>query len=117
MPRQQQAWSAARRSEDTVLKRGPRAPMPLSRRAKQFTSFDAFSCLKEAIAATERKPELRRELTDYAKDQINHALVQFQKGQQVAVVYGFKRPLVRNPVTGTKKPHFAAVLELVDWQA
>ena len=60
--------------------------MPPSRRAKQFAPFDALKGLKEAIAAKERKPAPRRELTEYAKEQVNKALTELRKGQQVTVV-------------------------------
>ena len=66
-----------------MLKRGPRAPMPPSRRAKQFAPFDALKGLKEAIAAKEKRPEPRRELTDYMKEQINNTLTELRKGQQL----------------------------------
>ena len=49
--------------------------MPPSRRAKQFAPFDALKGLKEAIAAKERRPAPRRELTEYAKEQVNKALI------------------------------------------
>ena len=61
--------------------------MPPSRRAKQFAPFDALKGLKEAIAAKEKRPEPRRELTDYMKEQINNTLVSLKKGQVVTVVY------------------------------
>ena len=61
--------------------------MPPSRRAKQFAPFDALKGLKEAIAAKEKRPEPRRELTDYMKEQINNTLTKLRKGQQVTVVY------------------------------
>lgn len=61
--------------------------MPPSRRAKQFAPFDALKGLKEAIAAKEKRPESRRELTDYVKERINRALSELQKGQLVTVVY------------------------------
>ena len=70
-----------------MAKRSPRAPMPPSRRAKLFVPFDALKGLKEAIAAKEKRPEPRRELTDYMKEQINNALLDLQKGQQITVVY------------------------------
>ena len=63
------------------------APMPNSRRAKQFMSFDALQGLKDAIAATECSEEPRRCLTDDAVAQINNQLQKLQKGQTVAVVY------------------------------
>ena len=61
--------------------------MPPSRRAKQFAPFDALKGLKEAIAAKEKRPEPRREITDYMKEQINITLSDLRKGQQVTVVY------------------------------
>ena len=64
-----------------------RAPMPPSRRAKQFAPFQALKGLDEAIAAKERRPEPHRELSDYEKEQINNALTRLCKGQQVTVVY------------------------------
>ena len=61
--------------------------MPPSRRAKQFAPFDALKGLKEAIAAKERRPTPRRELTEYAKEQVNKALTELRKGQQVTVIF------------------------------
>ena len=61
--------------------------MPPSRRAKQFAPFDALKGLKEAIAAKEKRPEPRRELTDYMKEQINNTLVELRKGQPITVIY------------------------------
>ena len=84
-----------------MLKRGPRAPMPPSRRAKQFAPFDALKGLKEAIAAKEKHPEPRRELTDYMKEQINNALLDLQKGQQITVVYYGKQEQQTAQITGT----------------
>ena len=84
-----------------MLKHGPRAPMPPSRRAKQFAPFDALKGLKEAIAAKEKRPEPRRELTDYMKEQINHTLLDLRKGQQVTVVYYGSMEQETLQVTGT----------------
>lgn len=64
-----------------------RAPMPRSRRAKQFQPFDALQGLKEAIAAKERIVEPRCCLTDDAIAEINDTLVSLHKGQIVTVVY------------------------------
>ena len=84
-----------------MAKRSPRAPMPPSRRAKQFAPFDALKGLKEAIAAKEKRPEPRRELTDYMKEQINNALLDLQKGQQITVVYYEKQEQQTAQITGT----------------
>ena len=89
------------RLEATVLKRGPRAPMPPSRRAKQFAPFDALKGLKEAIAAKERHPEPRRELTEYTKGQINAALSGLRKGLQVTVLYYGDMEQETLQITGT----------------
>ena len=75
--------------------------MPPSRRAKQFAPFDALKGLKEAIAAKEKHPEPRRELTDYMKEQINTALLDLQKGQQITVVYYEKQEQQTAQITGT----------------
>ena len=75
--------------------------MPPSRRAKQFAPFDALKGLKEAIAAKEKRPEPRRELTDYMKEQINNALLDLQKGQQITVVYYEKQEQQTAQITGT----------------
>jgi len=63
-----------------------RAPMPRSRRAKQFMPF-TMQGLAEAIAAKERVTEPRRYLSDDAIAEINDALLSLQKGQLITVVY------------------------------
>ena len=75
--------------------------MPASRRAKQFMPFDALRGLKEAIAAKEKRPEPRRELTEYMKEQINKTLSELRKGQQVTVVYYGSLEQETLQVTGT----------------
>ena len=75
--------------------------MPPSRRAKQFVPFDALKGLKEAIAAKEKRPEPRRELTDYMKEQINNTLTELCKGQQVTVVYYGTMEQETPQITGT----------------
>ena len=64
-----------------------RAPMPRSKRAKIFSSFDCLSGLKEAIAAKERVVETRRYLSDDAIAEINDSLMGLEKGQLITVVY------------------------------
>ena len=64
-----------------------RAPMPRSRRAKQFMPFDALRGLKEAIAAKERVIEPRRYPSDDAIAEINASLMDLHKGQIITVVY------------------------------
>ena len=63
-----------------------RAPMPRSRRAKQFMPF-TMPGLKEAIAAKERVTEPRRYPTDDAIAEINDILLSLCKGQLITVVY------------------------------
>ena len=75
--------------------------MPPSRRAKLFVPFDALKGLKEAIAAKEKRPEPRRELTDYMKEQISNALLDLQKGQQITVIYYEKQEQQTAQITGT----------------
>ena len=64
-----------------------RAPMPASRRAKQFAPFDALKGLKEAIAEKERIPTPRRILAEDALAELNQQLSQLRKGTIVTVVY------------------------------
>lgn len=64
-----------------------RAPMPTSRRAKQFAPFDALKGLKEAIAEKERTPTPRRILSEDALAELNQQLFQLRKGTIVTVVY------------------------------
>ena len=64
-----------------------RAPMPASRRAKQFSMFDALKGFKEALAAKERQPEPRRELAQDAIEELNRTICSLQPGALVTVVY------------------------------
>ena len=64
-----------------------RAPMPRSKRAKIFSSFDALSGLKEAIEAKERVIEPRRYPSEDAIAEINEKLLDLHKGQIITVVY------------------------------
>ena len=64
-----------------------RAPLPRSRRAKQFMPFDALRGLKEAIAAKERVIEPRRYPSEDAIAEINATLLGLHKGQIITVVY------------------------------
>lgn len=64
-----------------------RAPMPRSRRAKQFQPFDALRGLKEAIAAKEKVPTPRRHLSEESIAEIDKVLNSLRKGQVVTVVY------------------------------
>lgn len=64
-----------------------RAPMPASRRAKQFSMFDALKGLKEALAAKERQPEPRRELAQDAIEELDNAIRNLRIGNVVTIVY------------------------------
>lgn len=70
-----------------MVKSKVRAPMPPSRRAKQFAPFDALKGLKEAIAAKERHPEPRKELSEEMIAELSKTLSELRRGQQVTVVY------------------------------
>ena len=70
-----------------MVKSRVRAPMPPSRRAKQFAPFDALKGLKEAIAAKERRPEPRKELSEEMIAELGKTLSELRRGQQVTVVY------------------------------
>jgi len=64
-----------------------RAPMPRSRRAKQFQPFDALRGLKEAIAAKEKIPTPRRCLSEDAIAEIDKTLNSLSRGRIVTIVY------------------------------
>lgn len=64
-----------------------RAPMPASRRAKQFSMFDALKGFKEALAAKERQLEPRRELAQDAIEELDQAIRNLQIGDMITVVY------------------------------
>lgn len=64
-----------------------RAHMPNSRRAKQFSMFDALKGLKEALAAVEKIPEPRRYLSDTSVEELNLKITNLKKGQVITVVY------------------------------
>ena len=64
-----------------------RAPMPRSKRAKQFMPFDALTGLREAIAAKERVIEPRRYPSEDAIAEMNAKLLDLHKGQIITVVY------------------------------
>lgn len=70
-----------------MVKSRIRAPMPPSRRAKQFAPFDALKGLKEAIAAKERHTEPRKELSEEMIAELSKTLSELRRGQQVTVVY------------------------------
>ena len=64
-----------------------RAPMPRSKRAKIFSSFDTLPGLKEAIAAKERVIEPRRYPAEDVIAEMNAKLLELHKGQIITVVY------------------------------
>lgn len=78
-----------------------RAHMPPSRRAKQFSMFDALKGLKEALAAKERQPEPRKELAPDAIEELNETLCSLQPGMLVTVVYYCRYQEKYRQVTGT----------------
>lgn len=78
-----------------------RAPMPASRRAKQFAPFDALKGLKEAIAEKERITTPRRILAEDALCEINELLSMLTKGTIVTVVYYCEYAQEYHQITGT----------------
>lgn len=64
-----------------------RAPMPRSKRAKQFQPFDCLVGLREAIAAKEKVPTPKRYLAEDKKEEIDRRLNSLKKGCMVTVVY------------------------------
>ena len=67
-----------------------RAPMPRSKRAKQFMPFDALTGLREAIAAKERVPEPRRYPSEEAIAEIELAFdrAQLSHIHIISIIHG-----------------------------
>ena len=63
------------------------APMPPSKRAKQFAPFQALKGLNEAIANKERLITPCRELTEDSIAEINRVLINLTSGSLVTAVY------------------------------
>lgn len=63
------------------------APMPPSKRAKQFAPFQALKGLNEAIANKEKIITPRRELTEDSIVEINRVLIELTIGSLVTAVY------------------------------
>lgn len=84
-----------------MVKSKVRAPMPPSRRAKQFAPFDALKGLKEAIAAKECHIEPRKELTEEMMEEISKILSELRRGQCVTVVYYERMEKEYLQLTGT----------------
>ena len=91
-----------------------RAPMPASRRAKQFSMFDALKGFKEALAAKERQPEPRRELAQDAIDELNSMICSLQIGDTVTVVYYCNYGAEYRQITGnlTKNDYYWRYLQI-----
>lgn len=62
-----------------------RAPVPVSRRAKQFVPYDALKGFSEAISEAERIPEIRRFLEEDALEELRIKLSNLRKGDLVTV--------------------------------
>ena len=93
-----------------------RAPMPPSRRAKQFGMFDALKGFKEALAAKERQAEPRIELAPDAAEELNRAICALEPGHTVTVVYycSFREAYCQITGTVTKTDPFWKLLQIGD---
>lgn len=78
-----------------------RAPMPASRRAKQFSMFDALKGFKEALAAQERQPVPRRELAQDAIEELSRTISELKVGEMVTVIYYCHYSEEYRQITGT----------------
>lgn len=70
-----------------MAKSRPKAPMPVSERAKQFAPFAALKGLPEALAAKEKVRVPRRVLSEESEEELNARLVSLERGQIVTAVY------------------------------
>lgn len=93
-----------------------RAPMPPSRRAKQFSMFDAIKGLKEALAEQEWQPEPRRYLAEDRIAEINRQLTELKKGKLVTVLYYcmYRQETCQLTGTVTKVDSYWSTLQLDD---
>ena len=91
-----------------------RAPMPASRRAKQFGMFDALKGLKEALAAKERRPEPKKTLASDAIEELNSVISSLKIGMVVTVVYYCRYREEYHQITGpvTKVDAFWKCLQI-----
>ena len=78
-----------------------RAPMPASRRAKQFAPFQALKGLDKAITEVERIPTPRRILAEDALAELNQQLSQLRNGTIATVVYYCIYEQEYHQITGT----------------
>ncbi len=91
-----------------------RAPMPPSRRAKQFGMFDALKGLKEALAAKERQPAARIELGPDAVEEMNRIICTLAPRTVITVVYFCRYQEEYCQITGaiTKVDRFWKTLQI-----
>lgn len=91
-----------------------RAPMPASRRAKQFSMFDASKGLKEALTAKERRPEPKKTLASDAIEELNSIISSLEIGMVVTVVYYCQYREEYHQITGavTKIDNFWKCLQI-----
>lgn len=91
-----------------------RVPMPASRRAKQFSMFDALKGLKEALAAKERLPEPKKTLAPDAIEELNSIISLLEIGTVVTVVYYCRYREEYHQITGhvTKVDAFWKCLQI-----
>lgn len=91
-----------------------RVPMPVSRRAKQFSMFDALKGLKEALAAKERRPEPKKTLAPDAIEELNLIINLLEIGAVVTVVYYCRYREEYHQITGhvTKVDAFWKCLQI-----
>jgi len=65
----------------------PKAPMPISERAKQFMPFAAVKGLTEALAKKEKVPVPKVEMSEELAEELNERIHRILKGMTVTVTY------------------------------
>ncbi|MHB8128970.1 MAG: YolD-like family protein [Mobilitalea sp.] len=65
----------------------PKAPMPISERAKQFLPFAAVKGLTEALAKKDKVPVPKVEMSEELSEELNQKIHRIQKGMTVTVTY------------------------------
>ena len=80
-----------------------KASMPNSQRAKLFQPFDALKGLKEAIAAKEYSPTVKKQLSEERVHEINEVLITLEPGEIITVIYYGSREQEYIQLTGPVK--------------
>ncbi|MCR5715955.1 MAG: YolD-like family protein [Lachnospiraceae bacterium] len=78
----------------------PRFPMPIAERAKQFLPFSALIGLEDALAAKEKIPVERLELSEDYAEELDRKMHLLHPGMVTCVIYYDERERTYLKITG-----------------